>query len=70
MTTDLGLKAMVRNRTVRPIMGVLVIIARLATVVALGSRAYFGRLPLFALLGQVVTATGAAPFAPWLKRRR
>lgn len=53
-----------------PVVGVLAIIALAATAVTLGLQTYFGRLPLLALLGQAMAATGAAGFALWLKRRR
>jgi hypothetical protein len=53
-----------------PVIGVLVIIALAATVVALASQTYFGRLPPLAWFGQALAATGAAVFALWLKRRR
>ena len=61
---------MVRNRTMLPVIGVLVIIALAATVVALALQTYFGRLPPLAWFGQALAATGAAVFALWLKRRR
>jgi len=53
-----------------PIVGVLVIIALAATVVALSLQMYFGRLPLLALLGQLLAVFGAAGFALWLNNRR
>lgn len=61
---------MARTRTMLPVVGVLAIIALAATAVTLGLQTYFGRLPLLALLGQAMAATGAAGFALWLKRRR
>ena len=61
---------MVRNRTMLPVIGVLVIIALAATVVALALQTYFGRLPLLVGFGQALAATGATAFALWLKGRR
>jgi len=46
-----------------PIVGVLVIIALAATVIALSLQMYFGRLPLLALLGHLLAAFGATGFA-------
>jgi hypothetical protein len=60
---------MSKNKVVFPIVGGLVIIALAATVIALSLQMYFGRLPLLVLLGQLISAFGAAGFALWLKNR-
>lgn len=61
---------MSQNNSMFPIVGVLVIIALAATVVALSLQMYFGRLPLLALLGQLLAVFGAAGFALWLNNGR
>jgi hypothetical protein len=49
--------------------GVLAAIALTATVAALALEAYFGRIELFAALGQGLAMVGAATFGLWLLRR-
>jgi hypothetical protein len=52
------------------IAGVLAVIPLTATVIALLLQTSFGRLPGWVLLGQLLSALGAAAFASWIARSR
>jgi hypothetical protein len=58
------------SKYVVQMVGVLTLVALAATVIVLALQTYFGRLPVLALFGQVLAATGAAAYALWLNGRR
>jgi hypothetical protein len=58
------------SKYVVQMVGVLAVVALAATVIVLALQTYFGRLPVLALFGQVLAATGAAAYALWLNGRR
>ena len=60
---------MFSKATLLPILGLLAIIALVATDISLALQNYFGDSLVLILLGQLVAAGGAAALALWLKKR-